>query len=498
MRQSEPLIPGVATAKLAGASQLSAAPSNPKDRQPMPITRQTDRLDNPVTTGLAGTLDGVNAFIGGFLGYRTEAVDLLPAADADPDAALAQAYAAALHMFAEAHDATANATPYLARAEAAAKGATEREQLTVKAVGAWVRGDMPAAIRLHEETVARFPRDLVAAKLGQYHAFNLGDSPTMLRIIDRAAPHADEVAELHGMRAFALEQCHLIDEAEAEARAAIRLRRDEPWAHHAIAHVCLSRGRTDDGLAFMREMSETWVGLNSFMSTHNWWHLCLFLLDRDRIDAVFDIFDGRVWGVWKEYSQDQANAVSLLMRLELAGVDVGDRWADVATYLARRTGDHVQPFLDLHYLYGLARAGRWAEAEALQGSLHAHAHAVPAFLKTVWGEVAVPAADGLLAHARGDWADAVRGLGRALPRMTEIGGSHAQRDLFEQVYLDALIRAGRLVPAQQMLELRRAATPDVPANLRALARVYGRLGLDTRSAALDAQAEALSRRYRHG
>ena len=186
------------------------------------------------------------------------------------------------------------------------------------------------------------------------------------------------------------------------------------------------------------------------------------------------------------------------MRLELAGVDVGDRWADVATYLAPRTGDHVQPFLDLHYLYGLARAGRWAEAGALEGSLHAHAHAVPAFLKTVWGEVAVPAADGLLAHARGDWADAVRGLGRALPRMTEIGGSHAQRDLFEQVYLDALIRAGRLVPAQQMLELRRAATPDVPANLRALARVYGRLGLDTRSAALDARAEALSRRYRHG
>ena len=110
--------------------------------------------------------------------------------------------------------------------------------------------------------------------------------------------------------------------------------------------------------------------------------------------------------------------------------------------------------------------------------------------------MAVPAADGLLAHAKGEWQAAIRGLGQALPRMTEIGGSHAQRDLFEQVYLDALIRAGRLVPAQQMLELRRAATPEVPATLRALSNVYGRLGLDARGQALLTHADALTRRYR--
>jgi len=61
--------------------------------------------------------------------------------------------------------------------------------------------------------------------------------------------------------------------------------------------------------------------------------------------------------------------------------------------------------------------------------------------------------------------------------MAEIGGSHAQRDLFEQILLDALVRAGRAGRAQQMLELRRAADPDgVPVNT-ALAGVYARLGL---------------------
>ena len=46
----------------------------------------------------------------------------------------------------------------------------------------------------------------------------------------------------------------------------------------------------------------------------------------------------------KEYPQDQINAVSLLARLELAGVDVGPRWADVADHLALRLADHVLPF----------------------------------------------------------------------------------------------------------------------------------------------------------
>ena len=59
----------------------------------------------------------------------------------------------------------------------------------------------------------------------------------------------------------------------------------------------------------------------------------------------------------------------------------------------------------------------------------------------------------------------------------EAGGSHAQRDLFEMLLLDAAIKSGRWVVAQQMLELRRGSDPDgVPVN-SALSEVYSRLGL---------------------
>ena len=93
------------------------------------------------------------------------------------------------------------------------------------------------------------------------------------------------------------------------------------------------------------------------MYTHNWWHAALFRLDMDDAAASLALFDTRVWGVRKTYVQDQVNAVSLLSRLELRGVDVGDRWTDVAAHVLPRIHDRQNAFLDLHYLYALARAG---------------------------------------------------------------------------------------------------------------------------------------------
>jgi hypothetical protein len=95
----------------------------------------------------------------------------------------------------------------------------------------------------------------------------------------------------------------------------------------------------------------------------------------------------------------------------------------------------------------------------------------------VWRDVALPACEGLYAYAHGDFDAAWRALSAALPRLVEAGGSHAQRDLFDQIALDAAIRSGRSVIAQQLLERRREHDPDgVPVNT-ALAAVYSQLGL---------------------
>lgn len=437
-----------------------------------------DALGNPVHIRDAASLALVDDFVMGFLSCEARAARLVLEPSGD-DSPLVQAYAATLHMFAESREAAANARPFIERAQAGARHATPREQRYIAAVAAWVAGDLARAIALHEEQAREFPRDLVSVKLGQYHCFNLGDCPGMLRLALAARPHAADVPYLHGMLAFGYEQCHLMREAEASALHAIALCRKEPWAHHALAHVMLTEGRLSEGLAFMEEMSETWTGLNSFMVTHNWWHLALFLIDLGRGDEALAVHDAHCWGVEPDYSQDQIGAVSLLARLEMAGVDVGGRWQAVAERMAGRTRDHVLPFLDLQYLYGLARAGR-PEADALLANIEAHAPRAPEAGRAAWQRVCVPAAHGLVAHARGDMAGAAEGLGQALPRMVEIGGSHAQRDLFGQIWLDALMRQrtpAALRTAQDVLQQQCNGQPESRRLARQVAGVYAALGL---------------------
>lgn len=443
----------------------------------MQHTPLTDSLGNPVTLQDPASLPALNDFIEGFIACEARAVNVLDAAaDESP---IVQASCAALHLFAESADGPRNARPFIDRALARSSQATEREQRFVAAVAAWVHGDLPRAIALHEEQARLHPRDLASLKLGQYHLFNRGNSPGMLRIALQAVPAAADVPYLHGMLAFGWEQCHRLQEAEAAARHAIALRRKEPWAHHALAHVMLTQGRILEGTDFMASVSDTWTGLNSFMVTHNWWHQALFLLERDRHQDALALYDQQVWGVVKEYTQDQISAVSLLARLELAGVDVGNRWADVADYLERqRLADQVLPFLDLQYLYGLARAGRAAAARTLLQNLCEHAATrTEAHERTVWQQVCVPAAHGLLAHAEGDWAAAAAQLGTALPRLVEIGGSHAQRDLFHQIWLDALQRHGQWAAVQNLLQPQANAQPQSLRLARQAGAVNAALGL---------------------
>ncbi len=428
----------------------------------------TDAQGLPVTTERPETIDAVDRFVQAFLGYGTDFQPILDAADADPTCVIAQAHAAALMLFGETGDSAEKAKPYIRRGIETAQGVTERERLYLWTISTWAAGDYGMSLMAHKALAQKYPRDLAAAKIGQVRAFSIGDSASILSIGETVLPANAENHFVHGMVAFGLEQCHRLAEAEAAGRKATEMDRRDPWAHHAVAHVMETEGRVDEGLAWMEGLSDTWENCNSFMYTHNWWHVALFHLDRDDHARALEVYDTRVWGRLKEYSQDQVNAVSLLARLALRGVDVGDRWNDVANYLAPRTDEHVDPFLDLHYLYGLAKAGRDAEAAKLMSGIVVHAAKVKPVQQVMWQQVAAPAARALVAHVLGHYDDAADLLGQVLPNMHRIGGSHAQRDLFEQIHLDALIHAGRLEPARTIVDRRLALRPNI-AHTRRLA-----------------------------
>jgi len=448
-----------------------------------------DYLGNPVS-GDAEALGAVDTFVAGFLGYETRAGGVVRAAAARPGHGLLGLYAAALFMLLESPEGPVRAKPFLERAMACELN--ERERRTAEFLTAWLAGDLPGAEAIGEGVVADWPRDLAMLKLVQYLAFNRGDAPAMLRLALASLPHAEDVAQMHGMTAFGYEECHLLADAERAARQALEMYGGDPWAQHALAHVMITEGRIDEGARFLEGAAGGWGELNSFMATHNWWHLGLFYLSQGRDGAVLRAYDAHCWAGDQAYSQDQVGAVSLLARAELAGIDVGDRWGEVAERIAARGADVEHPFLALQYLYALIRAGR-AEAPTLLAAIRQRAAAAPGFARGAWNEAALPVAEGFAAYLAGQHPAAVRELGRALPQLRQIGGSHAQRDLFEQVWLAALMADGQWSEAQQALERRRAMDPDGAVVNQQLARVYAALELPAQAA--EARAEATRARH---
>lgn len=431
-----------------------------------------------------------------WLGFGKRFADFIAAADKEEKCAMLPLVAASLVLSMYSPEGQDAATRYLKRARNLSAAASPRELAWLGAIDAWVAGDSDRSLDQFRKIVGEWPRDLLAGKLAQLLAFNRGEAETLLDVGERLVTANEDNRFVWGMYAFGLEECNRLEEAEAAARKGLAIDRNDPWAHHAIAHCLEARGRLLEGVAFLNSVSDTWTDCNSFMQTHNWWHLALFLIDLDRTDEALALYDGRVWGVWKEFCEDQANAVSLLARLELRGVDVGARWADLALYLKPRLHEHLSAFHDVHYLYGLARAGERSAVTEMLASLEDRAERAKPFEREVWADCVVPLAHGLAAHATGDMPAAARLIGQTMPHLRTLGGSIAQRALFGVIHLDALTHAGWNDAALAILLADDRERPTVPATKRALAALYRRLGRTEQALAAEYQAEQLARQYR--
>ena len=84
-----------------------------------------------------------------------------------------------------------------------------------------------------------------------------------------------------------------------------------------------------------------------------------------------------------QYIINKRKTVENETRMEFAGVNVGNRWEDVADHVAARGADTVSPFLTLQYLYALGRTGRY-EAETLLHAIEARAEDTRRHDHAVW------------------------------------------------------------------------------------------------------------------
>jgi tetratricopeptide (TPR) repeat protein len=325
----------------------------------------------------------------------------------------------------------------------------------VRAIRLWLDGRPLEAAGAFERVLDRDPVDALAIKLGHSIRFMFGDKAGMLHALaPRMAAFSGEDAQagyVLGCHAFALEENGDYLAAGRIGRRAVSLAPRDAWGRHAVAHVLEMTGDTSGGLAWLQD-SATWEHCNNF-GFHMWWHLSLFELERGNVGEVLRLYDERIRAERSDDFRDISNAASLLARLEFEGIDVGQRWDELAVLSAARIDDHCTIFADLHYLLALAGAGRRDGAAALAASLMDHAD-TPGETGLISREVGVALADAVLAFHDGRHGAVVDRLMPVRSRIQRIGGSDAQRDVFEQMLIESATRAGRHNVAMLLLSER--------------------------------------------
>ncbi len=426
---------------------------------------QLDCHGLPLTTDSADAARHFDTATLRFLAHGRDTVDhLAKALAADPGLTIALAAKGLFTLLLAKGELVDTAACALGKAQASlrARGGTDRERHYVAALTAFCAGDFAEPVRRFEAILDEHPNDALAAKLSHGLRFMSGDAAGMRRSLERILPQwTDDMPAagyLAGCYAFSLEETGAYQAAEQFGRRAVELAPDDSWGLHAVAHVLEMRDAPRAGVDWLTAHEDTWQGANNF-TYHLYWHRALFHLALGEHDAVLDLYDHAIRKDQTDDFRDVSNASSLLWRLEAEGVDVGRRWDELADKAIGRIGRHIYGFADAHYLLGLVASGRLCHAERWLTALRlsAQRHTSQAGITRRLG---IDLAEGILAYGRRRYAQAVD---RLLPLRTDLqglGGSHAQRDVFQQLLIESAIRSGRTGLARSLLAERLSARPD--------------------------------------
>ncbi|HLS82945.1 MAG TPA: tetratricopeptide repeat protein [Steroidobacter sp.] len=391
-----------------------------------------------------------------------------------------------------------NATPLLEESvralEAPGARLNERERAHAAAARAWLEGDFAGSIRRYGDILLDYPQDLLALQIAHVGDFYLGQS-TMLR--DRIAqvltawdPCAPGYSYVLGMYAFGLEETALYSRAEDAGRRALELNPRDPWGVHAVAHVMEMQGRLRDGVEWLTSREQDWAVNNGF-AFHNWWHLALFHLDAGDAQQALELCDRRIRPNPTQVPLEMIDAGALLWRLELQGVNVSQRWAELASAWEHFAEHAYYAFNDVHAVMAFVGARRFDLVQQCIAAMERAANGAGTNAMMT-RDVGLPVAQALACFGMSQYEQAVELLIPVRTIASRFGGSHAQRDLLHLTLVEAALRAKRVRLARALIAERTQLKPSSPFNWGLTARVMEMAG--DSAGALKARENAQARR----
>jgi len=421
-----------------------------RDRYDLVLTTTSDRA-------AAHYRDGVDCMLSAWHGAEA-AFDRAIAQD--PGFALAHIARARLHQLnMEAGEARAMA----ARARELAAGATPREIGHIEIMSAVIEGKPKLAVSGAEAHLEEYPRDALVLSLllgafGLYAFSGRADhDAAKLAICARNATHYGEDWWFTSYLGWSHTEAGNLREGRALSERAVALRSANANAAHGLSHAMFEQGDMEAGRQFLSQ----WMPAHerqSFLHGHLAWHVALTALDGGDTGGALAIYEQHIKPAGRPYPPLNifTDGASLLWRLSLAGqTGLEPHWRDMAAYGEKYFPQAGAHFADVHY----ALAGAMVGGDALAARM-AQLEDREAAGRLAPGRSAIELCRGIKAFADGDNEDAIRRLEPAISELARIGGSHAQRELWEDTLIVACLRAGHGDKAARRISARLDRRPS--------------------------------------
>jgi hypothetical protein len=195
---------------------------------------------------------------------------------------------------------------------------------------------------------------------------------------------------------------------------------------HVNAHRALDEGRLEEGHRALRDWFATHSGTGSEW-VHLHFHMAVFELALDHWDAAYDRFLDHILVAAATTDDALTDAPALLWRIALsAHKPVTLPWEPIRQRALICINQNRDSFVQIHNLLALAGAGDLA---AIEQWLTLGPPATRSHTEKLVEQMALA----LHAHVRGAFQEAAQRLQAIQPQLSQISGSKAQLQLFEEI-----------------------------------------------------------------
>lgn len=433
---------------------------------------QFDARDVPVSSCKPQSLDDFEIALLQFQSYFGDPTETLTyTLQNDPDFVLGHIFFASALLMMSERQYLPMIREHIEAAEALAYKSNNREKQLTLAARQWMEGHWDLASLTWDSVLADYPRDAMALQLGHLTDFYRGDCFNLRDRICRSISRWDKTVPgysyILGMKAFGFEECNQYDKSEAIANMALSIEPRDGWSVHALAHTLEMQGRYQEGENMYRARENDWAPGNGF-AFHNWWHLALYHIEHEDFDAALALYDEQILPTDSDVSLQLCDASALLWRLHLQGVDVSERWNQVANLWFAKTAleNGYYAFNDMHAVLAFVGAGREEEAATVLAAVESAARENIGVTAMMANDVGIAACSAMIAFGQQRYSDAIEKLLPVRTIANRFGGSHAQRDILTQTLIESAIRGGNTGLANSLISERMVHKPLTPLSQR--------------------------------